>query len=79
MIYNEILHNFEVGEVLKNNNGYKYEVLKIINSDTIKFKRIEDGEIVEAYLPKMYLKNNKYEVLEWRRGKYYPNITGERC
>lgn len=71
MGYKRINHTFRVGEILENNNGYEYEVIKKIDRNTIRFRRVKDGQIVDGYIPQMYLKDDMYEVLEWQSGKYY--------
>lgn len=58
MGYKKISYFFEVGEVVKNENGYDYKVVAIMSNNEVKFERVKDGEIVEAYLPNMYIKRN---------------------
>lgn len=71
MGYKKISYFFEVGEVAKNDNGYYYKVVAIMSKNEVKFERVKDGEIVEAYLPNMYIKDDKEKVLVWEQGKYY--------
>ena len=71
MSYEKIEHEFMQGEILRNNNGYDYKVLKIITPNEVRFKRIKDGEIVDGYLPNMYLKDDTDKVLIWEQGTYF--------
>ena len=72
-MYKKLNHVFKVGEVVRNNNGYDYKVLEVVNHETILFERVKDGEKVKAMQPNMFSKNdngNVSTVLEWGRGIY---------
>ncbi len=69
--YVPIKHQFKIGEKILNNNGNFYKVKKIVDKSNILFERVNDGEQVLAYNPKLFIKDEEKIVLEWASGKYY--------
>lgn len=69
--YVPIKHQFKIGEKILNNNGNFYKVKKIVDKSNILFERVNDGEQVLAYNPKLFIKDEEKIVLEWVSGKYY--------